>query len=77
MDYIYRTYHWEIAGQRNFGTDVGNLHRSLKVGLLRKEEHCLIRKLENEFSLLIDELQMVLDRSGFCSEMHIVLRKAD
>ena len=59
-----------------FGTDIMDLYRSL-IGTLKSNNSSLklIEYLENGFGSKVDELQSVLDKNHFCSEIHIVATK--
>ena len=60
-----------------FGTDLMDLYRIVNVELARNgASHKLQRMFEQGFATKIDELQSILDRNHFCSEIHCLVEKA-
>jgi hypothetical protein len=59
-----------------FGTDVTDLYRSVLTSLRKNQVSSqLIERLERGFTTKTDDLQAVLDRNHFCSEIHCVTAK--
>ena len=59
-----------------FGTDMMDLYRSLMVMLSNNHStKKVIKYLNDGFAKNIDDLQSIIDRSGFCSEIHCVVKK--
>jgi len=59
-----------------FGTDIMDLYRGFMVSLQRNQvSKKILENFENGFGVKIDELQSVLDRNHFCSEIHCVAQK--
>jgi len=59
-----------------FGTDILDLYRSFLISL--EEQKCsknIIKFFSDNFSKTIDDLQFILDRNHFCSEIHILASK--
>jgi SAM-dependent methyltransferase len=60
-----------------FGTDVTDLYRSVLTSLRKNRvSRQVIERLEKGFATSVDNIQAVLDRNHFCSEIHCVTRKA-
>jgi SAM-dependent methyltransferase len=66
----------EPIAEWRFGTDIMDLYRSLLLSLKAKGASAkLMAVFENGFGPTIDNLQAVLDRNDFCSEIHCVTKK--
>jgi SAM-dependent methyltransferase len=60
-----------------FGTDLTDLYRSAVTSLAKnRASQQVMSRLEDGFATCIDDLQAVLDRNHFCSEVHCVTKKA-
>jgi len=59
-----------------FGTDVTDLYRSVLTSLRKNRVSSeLIDRLNQGFATKTDDLQAVLNRNHFCSEIHCVTMK--
>ena len=59
-----------------FGTDILDLYRSFLISLKRQKcSKNFIKFFGDNFSKTIDELQFILDKNHFCSEIHILASK--
>jgi hypothetical protein len=71
----------EIIGAKSiaewrFGSDIMDLYRSFVVSALKKKSsEKFIKYFDGGFGSKIDEIQSVLDKNHFCSEMHCVVEK--
>ena len=70
IDFLCKTYGMEIIGKWQFGTDIMDLYR-MCITKNNEELGAIIHKM---FYKCIDEMQEVLDRNDFCSEIHVVLK---
>lgn len=75
IKYLCDLYSWSIVGQWKFGTDMADLLRMIMVKLGKKREEELSLLFEESFIKIMDELQVVIDRNGLPSEIHVVAEK--
>ncbi len=66
---------FEIAYEWRFGSDVNDLYRFLMVSMQKNNNQEFSRYFSDRFVPLMDELQQVLDKSEFSSELHFILRR--
>lgn len=64
---------FETVGEWWFGTDIFDLYRFLNVKL--RNQHSLVRQLDDQLAELIDDLQLVLDQARACSELHVAWKR--
>ena len=74
LNYIYDKYKWEIVDQWNFGADIPDLYRILKVKLEQQNNNFLSRIIDEKIFPLIDKMQLCIDESGMCSEVHVIIK---
>ena len=76
IDYLIKRFQLKELGRWYFGTDIADLIRSYQVELAQKN---LNENLQTVFRLklesMLDELQLVVDKKHFGSEIHLVLAK--
>ena len=76
IDYLIQHFRLRELGRWYFGTDIADLIRSYQVELAQKN---LNENLQSVFRLklesMLDELQLVVDKKHFGSEIHLVLKK--
>lgn len=65
----------EPVAEWRFGTDVMDLFRSLMHAVECTGASLLHDELAHRFAPVIDELQGVLDRAHYCSEIHVLARR--
>lgn len=58
-----------------FGTDIMDLFRSFSVNLAQKSSFGL-NKILNKFKLIIDDLQLSVDKKKMSSQVHIIFKKS-
>lgn len=75
LNYIYEKYGWDIVGQWNFGTDMGDLYRTLYVKLQKEGNIDLSEILRERFLPVLDDMQLVLDKKGMFSQVHVLIKK--
>lgn len=75
LQYMYEKYGWDILGEWRFGTDIADFQRTMTVGLNMSGNHELANILNEHLSEVLDELQLVIDKSKFCSEIHVLVKK--
>jgi SAM-dependent methyltransferase len=76
IEKMHRLFNLECVSQWRFGTDMMDLYRCLFVALSKNEvSEKFLLQLKNGLGLKIDELQTVLDKNDFCSEIHCLVKK--
>lgn len=75
IEYLLKENNFEIISRWKFGSDIIDMFRFIGNKLKWKGENELYDIYSHEFVKIIDELQVVVDKSGFGSESHIVARK--
>jgi len=61
-----------------FGTDMMDLYRSLSVMLKKsKASDALVSEMNELFAVHTDDLQAVIDKTNWASEVHIIAKKTD
>lgn len=66
---------FEVAYEWRFGSDINDLYRFLMVSMQKNDNEEFSRYFSEKFVPLMDELQQVIDRSEFSSELHFILRR--
>ena len=66
---------FEVAYEWRFGSDINDLYRFLMVSMQKNNNEEFSRYFSDKFVPLMDELQAVLDKSEFSSELHFILRR--
>ncbi len=66
---------FEIAYEWRFGSDINDLYRFLMVSMQKNNNQEFSRYFSDRFVPLMDELQQVIDRSEFSSELHFILKR--
>ncbi len=75
LNYLADLLGFDIVAQWRFGSDIMDLYRFTCVALEQNGNQQLKKYFEDRFISLIDDLQLTIDKSGFASEVHMVLRK--
>jgi SAM-dependent methyltransferase len=71
IKWLYEAMQLDAVAEWRFGTDVMDLYRSVRVEMDKKGvSQKVISILNKEFGKNIDNIQAVLDKSHFCSEIH-------
>lgn len=73
LKYMYDMYGWEPVGEWWFGTDVADLKRTVMVSLGDQNKD-VSNILDCELSAVLDEVQLVIDKRQFCSEVHVLAK---
>lgn len=74
IHYMNKKYGFQEVAKWQFGTDIMDLYRLLSVYLEKDNED--LKGIWDEFFLqCVDELQLILDKSNFCSEVHMLIKK--
>ncbi|MBQ6575018.1 MAG: methyltransferase domain-containing protein [Lachnospiraceae bacterium] len=68
---------FEIAYEWRFGSDINDLYRFLMVSMQKNDNEEFSRYFSEKFIPLMDELQAIVDRSEFSSELHFILRRKE
>ena len=66
---------FETAYEWRFGSDINDLYRFLTVSMEKAGNVQFARFFSDKFVPLMDDLQSVLDKSEFSSELHFILRR--
>lgn len=66
---------FEVAYEWRFGSDINDLYRFIMVSLAKEGNPEFASYFSDKFVPLMDELQLVLDKSEFSSELHFILRR--
>lgn len=76
LSWLCKEFGFGIVGEWLFGTDAVDLFRfiSVQMGKLGCNEQ-MLQLFSTKFSAVLDGLQQVMDHSGFCSEVHVLLSK--
>ena len=75
IEYLCKKYSWEIVSQWRFGTDIPDLIRSISVLMDKNGNSMLSDFFKKKAISVMDDLQLVIDKSGLCSEIHILVKK--
>lgn len=74
ISYMNQSYGFQEVAKWQFGTDVMDLYRLLSVYL--KKDNKDLKEIWDEYFLpCVNELQLVLDKGNFCSEVHMLVKK--
>lgn len=77
IQWMYGRHAWSPIAEWRFGSDVMDLYRSLAVTLkARGGSDNILALFADTFAPAIDPMQAVLDKLDFCSEIHLVAKKA-
>lgn len=66
---------FELAYEWRFGSDINDLYRFLMVSMQKNGNAELADYFSDKFTPLMDDLQNVLDKSEFSSELHFILKR--
>lgn len=66
---------FEIAYEWRFGSDINDLYRFLMVSMQKNGNSEMADYFSDKFTPLMDDLQNVLDKSEFSSELHFILKR--
>ena len=66
---------FEVAYEWRFGSDINDLYRFIMVELAKNDNKEFADLFTKKFTPLMDELQLILDKSEFSSENHFILKR--
>lgn len=66
---------FELCYEWRFGSDINDLYRFLMVSMQKNGNEQLASYFSDKFTPLMDDLQTVLDKSEFSSELHFILKR--
>ena len=75
IQYIADEMGFDIAYEWRFGSDINDLYRFLIVSLQKEGNPEFASYFADKFVPLMDDLQLVLDKSEFSSELHFILKR--
>ena len=73
IEWIFEKYGYSYISTWSFGADIMDLYRSVSLSL--KSNNChpdFIKRVSDMFCEHGDEMQLIVDKSGFASEVHVV-----
>jgi SAM-dependent methyltransferase len=76
LEQMYKKLGVESVAEWRFGTDVMDLFRSLVHTVSANGSQDLRADLVNRLAPCIDDMQAVLDRAHYCSEIHVLCRRS-
>ena len=62
-------------GEWRFGTDIVDLLRTIMVTLQNNGNVYLSEIFQEKSSRILDDMQLLIDKNNFCSEIHLLVRK--
>ena len=75
--YMAESIGFEIAYEWRFGSDINDLYRFIMVELGKTGNQAFASLFSEKFTPLMDEIQLILDKSEFSSELHFILKRKD
>lgn len=66
---------FEVAYEWRFGSDINDLYRFLMVSIAKNGNEEFSRYFADKFIPVMDDLQNILDKSEFSSELHFILKR--
>ena len=76
INYICNVFSFSIASEWIFGTDIPDLIRSINVQSYKNgTSEKMLDLFDSEMTAILDEMQLVLDKNDFSSEVHLLLSK--
>ncbi|MCR4740732.1 MAG: methyltransferase domain-containing protein [Lachnospiraceae bacterium] len=66
---------FEVAYEWRFGSDINDLYRFIMVSLAKNKNEDFAAYFSQKFTPLMDDLQLILDKSEFSSELHFILKR--
>lgn len=73
LEFIEKTYGLIRVGEWRFGADMLDLYRNLQIGIRNNHfSKNFANEVDKSLLPLIDELQLVLDRNNYSSEIHVL-----
>lgn len=75
IEYMAKEMGFEVAYEWRFGSDINDLYRFLRVSLEKNGNAEFAEFFADKFVPLMDDLQNVLDKSDFSSELHFILKR--
>ena len=77
LEYLYKKLDWNVIGEWRFGTDIMDVMRTVVVQLEKDGNKYLASLFSEKISDVIDDIQLVIDKSRFCSEIHVLAKKTN
>lgn len=78
LEWMYAKYDFNPLAIWDFGSDIMDLYRSIMIMLDKNGVNLdMINKASDFFRQNTDEMQLVVDKSGFASETHVLMRVHD
>lgn len=76
IEYFCEEFNFDIVGKWQFGADCMDLYRLLLLNLKEKNvSEKVVEIFNDKFKEIMNNLQLVLDKADFSSEVHLILKK--
>ncbi len=75
IQYMAEQMGFEIAYEWRFGSDINDLYRFLTVSMTKNGNKEFAGYFSEKFVPLMDQLQLIMDKSEFSSELHFILKR--
>ena len=76
INWICNKYSWNKIGVWKFGADAADILRNIMVVAESKGDTEFAKVCRDKFVPMIDDLQHVIDKNNFCSDIHILVEKS-
>ena len=76
ISWLCKKYNWKPLGEWRFGADAADLLRNIMVTAENKGDEEFAKVCRDRFVPMMDNLQHVIDKNYFCSDIHILLEKS-
>ncbi|MCL2202481.1 MAG: class I SAM-dependent methyltransferase [Defluviitaleaceae bacterium] len=76
LEWMYKNYGFEPIAEWRFGGDIMDLYRSIMVSLKENTDENFMRMIADFFQENGDALQLIIDKAGLSSEIHVLVKNA-
>lgn len=75
IKWLCKKYNWKVLGDWRFGADTADLLRTIMITAESHGDKEFAKIVRDKFVTFMDDLQHVIDKNYFCSDIHILLEK--
>ena len=75
INWLCQKYNWKVLGDWRFGADIADLLRIIMVKLNLQGDKNFAQICKENLVGIMDDLQHILDKNNFCSDIHILVEK--
>lgn len=75
IKWICNKYNWKVLGDWRFGADAADLLRTIMITAESNGDKEFAKVCRDKFVEMMDDLQHVIDKNYFCSDIHILVEK--